>query len=482
MKAWALTALVAALALAACGGGTDAACERPGGARCDGDTLVTCADGDTTERDCGAEGLQCGYVDVATNFTCVPDACALVGPLGRCVGDYLTRCTDGVATETQCADGQVCGYLDDTMGYGCKAAAETMMVSGEIRYEDRPQTGRGPLGELQVQPVRGAQIVVIDDATMQVLATVVTADNGSYVARFTATAGTMVHVSAAARSTFAGRPLQVTNNTTTVHAFGSPSFPAAAATTLDLTITEASGVAEAFNVLDQGVTSMDVLTRALGVATPVPLRLRWSKGSQDGTYFDGSSIHLLGAASDDDGYDDTVIHHEIGHYVERTVGRSDSPGGGHNGSPTDPRLAWSEGYATYWAQSTLGQPVYSDSNAGGGFADNIDTSLTRATGSGLAQQVSENMVSQILWDLGDTAATDDDLQTTTTHHQVNTVQRAYLKSATLRSVGTAGVDLVDFLDGWFVGQDLASCAAVKDIVTTKRSFPYDYAGPAGACP
>ena len=108
--------------------------------------------------------------------------------------------------------------------------------------------------------------------------------------------------------------------------------------------------------------------------------------------------------------------------------------------------------------------------------------VTRANGTGLTQQVSEGMVSQILWDLGDTAAMDDDQQTTTTHAQVSHVQKDYLKSAMLRSVGTAGVDLVDFLDGWFVAQGVGTCAAVKDIVTAKHNFPYDYAGPGGTCP
>jgi len=468
---------------AGCGGSDlDPACSAPSGQRCAGDTVVTCVDQAVTERDCGAEGLECGYVDTTTGVTCVAEACAFVGPLGRCVGDTLTRCTDGDIDETTCGDGEECAYVDDVTGYGCRAAAEPAVVSGEIRYEDRPQTGRGPVGDIRLQPVRGAVVTVIDDATMTVLATVTTADNGSYVARYTAAAGAMVHVTAVAKSAFAGRPITVTTNTTAVHGFGSPSFASAAETTLDLVITDASGEAEAFNVLDIAVVSMDALTRDIGVAAPVPLRLRWIRGSNDGTYFDGSSIHLLGASSDDDGYDDTVIAHEIGHYVERTVGRSDSPGGGHNGAPTDPRLAWSEGYSTYWAQSTLGQPVYSDSNSGGGFFDNIDTENTRATGTGLSQQVSEAMVSQILWDMGDVGAPDDDMVTSSNHVEVNSVQKAYLKGTTLRAAGTAGVDLVDFLDGWFVTRGLATCGAVRDLVVTKHNFPYDFAGPAGACP
>ena len=95
------------------------------------------------------------------------------------------------------------------------------------------------------------------------------------------------------------------------------------------------------------------------------------------------------------------------------------------------------------------------------------------------------MVSQILWDLGDTTSkngADDDQLSNGDHKRVNKIQASYLASAALRNVGTQGVDVVDFLDGWFVKQGLTSCSAVRDIVTGKRLFPYDYAGPGGACP
>jgi hypothetical protein len=132
------------------------------------------------------------------------------------------------------------------------------------------------------------------------------------------------------------------------------------------------------------------------------------------------------------------------------------------------------------------QPIYSDSNSGGGFFDNIDTDVSRASASGgLTQQVTESMVSQILWDLGDINSkngADDDQLSDGNHARVVKIQASYLASASLRNVGTQGVDVVDFLDGWFVKQGLASCSAVRDIVTGKRLFPYDYAGPGGACP
>lgn len=282
---------------AGCGDDPEPACSLPSGVRCDGDTVVTCANGDVTRRDCGDEGLQCAYVDSAAGTTCVASACGVVGPLGRCTGATLSTCADGAVTEVECGADQVCGFVDATTGYACIAAAGPMSVAGEIRYEDKPLNGTAGFEAITPRAARGITVTVIDDGTMQPLATVAAADNGSYVAHFTAAAGTMVHVTAVARSTFTGRPISVTTGSSTVHGFGSASFPAAADATQDLIITDATGESEAFNVFDQAVTSMDAITSQLGVPAPVPLRLQWSRGSTDGTYFDGSAVHLLGAAS-----------------------------------------------------------------------------------------------------------------------------------------------------------------------------------------
>jgi hypothetical protein len=126
-------------------------------------------------------------------------------------------------------------------------------------------------------------------------------------------------------------------------------------------------------------------------------------------------------------------------------------------------------------------PIYIDTNMEGGFNENADTELLTATQGGpLTQDISEDMVTEILWDLGDGGPGDDDPYSGT-HPAVIAVQ-TYLKTATLRNVGTTGVDLVDFLDGWFLTAGLTACTAVKSIVVTTHQFPYDFNGPAGACP
>ncbi len=71
-------------------------------------------------------------------------------------------------------------------------------------------------------------------------------------------------------------------------------------------------------------------------------------------------LYILGgidgnvSTEDTDHFDDYIILHEYGHFLEDIHGESDSPGGRHNGNTIlDPRLAWSEGFANYFASSVI---------------------------------------------------------------------------------------------------------------------------------
>jgi hypothetical protein len=285
-----------------------------------------------------------------------------------------------------------------------------------------------------------------------------------------------------ARSVIASRPVRVNRTQNQTHAFGGGSFAVATPVQQDVLVTDASGVSEAFNILDMGVLAADVVRTQMGVA-PVQLNARWARGSNNGTYYSNGGIFLLGAASDDDGYDDTVILHEIGHFVEDMHGRSDSQGGAHDGSPTDPNLAWSEGCSTYFAMAVRDRPHYMDSNAGGGWGYDAEETVTAlASGATLGSDISEDTVTEILWDLADGGPADDDPLRSWSHMAVLRIWPDYLAAATLRAVGENGVDLVDFLDGWFIAQGLSSCAGVRAIVNVAHAFPYDFGSSAGACP
>lgn len=106
----------------------------------------------------------------------------------------------------------------------------------------------------------------------------------------------------------------------------------------------------------------------------------WKAGFNPYTYFGGSasdgisfyvpslkSLFILGgisgqvATADTDHFDNTIIIHEYGHFLEDVLSASDSPGGFHDGdSIIDPRLAWSEGWANFLQAAVLGTDYYLD--------------------------------------------------------------------------------------------------------------------------
>ncbi|MBA2544889.1 MAG: hypothetical protein H0V17_34925 [Deltaproteobacteria bacterium] len=358
----------------------------------------------------------------------------------------------------------------------------TFTVTGAVSYEDRPQGNSGALGQLAPKPARGVQVAVVAESNGAVIAMTVADDAGAYSLVFDGFTGQKVHILAATTSTVATRPINVRHAANEkIHGFGGPTFDLASSEQ-NVLVTEASGLGEAFNIFDVLIDVHDQIPTLFPGRSPSIVDAFWHEGNTNGTYYFDNGLYLLGESSDSDGYDDTVILHEAGHWVEDVIGRSDSPGGNHDGSPTDPTLAWSEGFATYFAMAMTNKPIYADSNSGGGFAFNGDTSNPRKANAGgaLTQPVSEDMVTQILWDMADAPASDDD-GIAGTHVLVTSVE-AFLKFASLRPVGTAGVDLVDALDGWFINNGLGTCAAMRTLVNTTHTFPYDYGSSAGACP
>ncbi|WP_413943786.1 hypothetical protein [Bdellovibrio sp. HCB-162] len=105
----------------------------------------------------------------------------------------------------------------------------------------------------------------------------------------------------------------------------------------------------------------------------------WKAGFNPYTYFNSSTplsfyspgerkLYILGGnngdvkSADTDHFDDSVILHEYGHFLEDAYGHSESPGGSHNGNfIIDARLAWSEGWANYLQSAVLtGADAYDD--------------------------------------------------------------------------------------------------------------------------
>lgn len=115
-------------------------------------------------------------------------------------------------------------------------------------------------------------------------------------------------------------------------------------------------------------------------------------------------IYILGdfTQGDTDEFDQSVIAHEFGHYVEDRFARSDSIGGDHGGAGDllDLRVAFGEGWGNAFASMSLGDPVYRDSQDGmaSEFFFSVETDDLTDQG-----WFSEASVQEILWDLFDPA-------------------------------------------------------------------------------
>jgi len=444
---------------------------------CEGDAIARCVDGEVEHESCAT-----GCTAASGEATCVVLDCTTVGPLGRCDGDTLARC-DGEPSLTDCsATGLACAYLDDSAGYACvePASLPSKRVTGTVRWEDRALTATGTVGALGppvAMPARGTMVSVLDDATNAVLATVSTADDGSYVAYYEGVDD--VRIAVYSRSRAAARPARVRDSQGYLHALGTAAFAAGDPAPVDVLVTAASTLGGAWNALDNAITAMDWL-RTRGIGPIAPVYIYWQQGFATGSYYQSgdNSLQLDG----DDGFDDVVTLHELGHYVQDEYSVSSNPGGSHDGSPADPRLAWGEGGATWFALAVRGVPYYIDWSAGGGWAVELEDRVHAANPNGsMTQAISEWMVAELLWDLGDPPGGDDDPMMGT-FPQVFGVLAGYMVSPQMVGRGVSGIDLVEFLDGWFMQQGMTDCAAMRSLVQGRYQFPYDFAGPAGLCP
>jgi hypothetical protein len=278
--------------------------------------------------------------------------------------------------------------------------ARAVTVEGTIQYEKIPATLHG-LDLSHPIDVPAAQIRVelrdADDAT-KVVARGVTDDGGVYQFDVPDNSGQVaLYVFAQTGKIQVGDP-----DTGQLYVVSTGPFDPASAPAQFL-IPDRGRRSGPFNIL----AAIQRANHALAEADPtIPvgntqLTVFWSPSNHDGTYFDTSNdtAWVLGDRSEDsDEFDDSVLIHEYGHYVAHRYSRDDSPGGDHFfGDMLDPRLAWSEGWADFFAQSVLGAPVYVDTlGENGTDILAIDLSQEQAEGD-TPGYWSEDTVGSALW-------------------------------------------------------------------------------------
>ncbi|MBI3961825.1 MAG: hypothetical protein HY335_03655 [Deinococcus sp.] len=357
--------------------------------------------------------------------------------------------------------------------FGLGGAQEALVtVQGKVRFEKIPLLDQGlSLHNASFQPAQGITVRLL--AEEQELAVTSTDANGDFALQ--GPTGATVHVEVMAQTEKPNVARVVNPTSRQIISLSSQPFtlqPGLAP--LELEATDASGTGGALNALD-ALRRANQFLMAAGAQLDLPLLdVNWAPGSTTGTFFSRErGAFILGErSSDSDEYDDPVLIHEYGHFLTSTLSRDDSPGGFHSGGNLlDPRLAWSEGFANFFAQAVLNDPVYRDSGPDGHIAlrfnieNNVEPGVrneTRASG-----YWSEHSVAAVLWDLFDSGPSDDD--------GVQVPMRD-IWQAVVRLGGNDFVYLIDFADALVairpdLAQDIGAVLALEDITYTPSARP-----------
>jgi hypothetical protein len=233
-------------------------------------------------------------------------------------------------------------------------------VSGTVQYEDREYSYNGFTGNNNYKSVRFAVVDLVDGFD-KVVDSTVTDEQGRFEL---AGKGPNLYVRVISMTTqAAGSVIEVSNYSGAVYAVRQDVL-GEGEVTLDFAISDQDRLAGAFNILDV-YTNASLFVNEISNSALPSLKVHWqAASSRYGTYFcqsnyvggacpQGKGIYLLGGSSaggDTDEYDDDVLYHEYGHYLEAVYGAQDSPGGRHylTDNDSDLRLAWSEGLGGFF--------------------------------------------------------------------------------------------------------------------------------------
>ncbi|KPA10228.1 lipoprotein [Candidatus Magnetomorum sp. HK-1] len=300
-------------------------------------------------------------------------------------------------------------------------------LTGKVSFEEYIPTDDGLSDEVYSKPVRYAEFEIISEDGSII-------DNGNlnedgvYSVELNRNQNVYLKINSDTR--FSGSAnVYIVDSNNQIYSYMSPPINPNQINNFNMTIPidNHGKISGGFNILDVASTCSDIMIKATGITHP-ELRLTWELGNLNQMalnelvincfYQHGKEPHtifLVGGQQESDGtidltsetahFDDMVIAHEIGHFVQHVYSVDASQGGGHNGNSLYPSLSFSEGFATWFAAvclnnpnyiATVGLPPEQQLNFSNYNIENVDNISYRNYGI-----QSEFTVAEVLWDIYD---------------------------------------------------------------------------------
>ncbi len=362
-------------------------------------------------------------------------------------------------------------------------------ASGTFQYQDRELNRQGFTGDEPYLPIRLADVEVLDNVSSAILATGTTDTDGAFSIAVTDNVTRDVVVRVLTDTQYVNSSNRITQEWSggwsgQPYALESAVFSSHNPNTdidIGTVMAPENGPGKPFNIFDVQLNEMVWLQTLLG-GNPNGydlFRARWKEGANNGqAYYDGFGISIGGELP----YDDTVIGHEGGHFINHHWSNDDNPGGTHylGDNNQDPRLSYGEGVATWYASSSreyLGvnpAPHLYINTTGGEGQGNLSFSYD-LEGPSVASYgpASELTVQAVIWDITDGTDTQDDSPGTDDdplnlpYADVFEVFTDYL---TLSLAAPRTIE--DFWDGWFYPS--IDNGHESDMITTFLDFQIEY--------
>lgn len=471
----------------------------------DGKTVASCVTGQSG-------GPRVITTTCGTNYACVTEGadayCKLMAECregqSRCSGTTANQiCQGGLWRTSTCTSGEQCRVFPG-LGGVCAPTGTAVTVRGTLMYRYRPpRSDLSGLGPLAASEARGL-LVAVQDAG-EILGSTFTDTKGAYsvplyrVPSASATLFVLPVGTAADNTPLVAVAVPVNGQTASVApslwSYSLSGLPAPVAGVINLgtsTIDESAG-SGAVHIFIQAEAELMRAAALYGRLPKETVVLLWKPnvdmfcgacflnrslgGTDIGTgaqplHFD-TTILLSGSNDSPLQWSQSVIHHEIGHYLMDQYGRSPGEGGTHflDGLSV-PGLAYSEGFATYSGQAGIsvqqGQnnPIYFSVQQGTAFYLDISRAAFSLgelplpdPGGPIDQDINENIVASILWDAAQKSSSTKVMQTLATPRLAGKLNRGYKT-----------LDLVDFADA--LQCTGAVTAEQLSATMTKYQFPW----------